>query len=162
MIDVKKYCDSRTSCQQRRWKAKYDRVSIVPIPRVSFPFQMLTLDCIGPIELPSSKEHRYCLYIVDNCTCWIAVYPLKKLDAKSVCDSLLELFMQIDIPIVITSYNSSNFGKSLDAGIWGEVRLFAEVQFPITSRSFRCSRTVECWFEERITSRYTTDPERVA
>ena len=123
-------------------ETKYDRVPIVQIPQVSLPFQMLTLDCIGPIKPPSSKGHRYCFCIVDKCTRWPAVYPLKKLNAKSVCDSLLELFMQVGIPIVITGDNASNFVNCLMQKF--EARLGCSPRFNSTSHQ-EASGVVERW-----------------
>ena len=60
-----------------------DRVLTVPITCVDVPFQVLNMDCIGPIEPPSALGHRYCLYIVDTCTRWPTVYALKSLTARA-------------------------------------------------------------------------------
>ena len=111
--DVADYCMSCTSCQQRRHKVAIDRVPITPMPRAELPFQHITMDCIEPIDPPSSKSHKYCLCIVDSCTRWPAVYPLKRLDAGEVCDAIIYLFKHTGIAIVISSDNSSNFVNKL-------------------------------------------------
>ena len=46
------------------------------------------MDCIGRIHPPASKGHKYRLCIVDSRTQWPAVYPLKRLDARKVCDAI--------------------------------------------------------------------------
>jgi hypothetical protein len=55
------------------------------------------MDVVGPMETKSSAGHRYLLCIIDVCTRLSSVYLLKNLTAKSVCDSLLDLFSIIGI-----------------------------------------------------------------
>ena len=84
--DVQQYIRTCTECQLRSRPTTLDRVPITPITRVDLPFQVLNMDCIGPIDPPSTQGHRYCLCIVDNCTRWPTVYVLKSLTARAVCD----------------------------------------------------------------------------
>ena len=65
---------------------KADHVPIIPIIRAELPFQVMNMDCIGPLNPPSAQGHRYCLCIVASCTRWSTVYALKTLSAKAVCD----------------------------------------------------------------------------
>ena len=104
---------SCTSCQQRRGKVATARMPISPILRAELPFQHITVDCIGPIDQPSPKGHKYCLCIIDSCTRWSAVYPLKRFDAREVCDAIIDLFMHTGIATVISSDNASNFVNKL-------------------------------------------------
>ena len=90
-----------------------DRVPITPITRVDVPFQVLNMDCIGPIDPPSAKGHKYCLCIVDNCTRWPVVYILKTLTARAVCDALLDLFTNVGVPSKVISDNGTNFSGQL-------------------------------------------------
>jgi len=71
------------------------------------------MDCIGPINSPSLQGHRYCLCIVDSCTHWPAVYMLKSLTAKSVCNALLDLFANVGVAQVVVSDCGSNFTSQL-------------------------------------------------
>jgi len=73
---VRQYTSSCKDCQLRSRKLTTDRVPITPITRDDVPFQTLNMDCIGPLDLPSSQGHKYCLCIVDNCTRWPSVYML--------------------------------------------------------------------------------------
>jgi len=50
---------------------------------------------------------------VDNCTRWPAVYLLKTLTAKAVCDALLDLFVNVGVPQVIISDRGTNFTSQL-------------------------------------------------
>jgi len=90
-----------------------DRVPITPITRADVPFQMMNMDCIGPIEPPSAQGHQYCLCVVDSCTRWPAVYMLKSLTAKAVCDVLLDLFANVGVPKVMVSDCGTNFTSQL-------------------------------------------------
>lgn len=110
---VQQYVNSCHNCQLRSRPTKLDRVPITPITRVEVPFQVLNMDCIGPIDPPSAQGHRYCLTIVDNCSRWPAVYALKSLTARAVCDALLDLFANVGIPSKIVSDNGSNFNSQL-------------------------------------------------
>ena len=81
---------SCAECQLRSRPLKSDRVPITPITRADLPFQVVNMDCIGPLDPPSPQGHKYCLCVVDSCTRWPAVYALKNLTSKTVCDSLIE------------------------------------------------------------------------
>src|SRR6218665_2393167 len=72
-----------------------DRVPITSIPREDTAFRHMTMDVVGPIEPTSAAGHKYCLCIVDSCTRWPAVYLLKSLTAKAVCEELKKLFMDV-------------------------------------------------------------------
>ena len=41
------------------------------------------------------------------------MYPLKRLDAREVCDAIIDLFMHTGIATVISSDNASNFVNKL-------------------------------------------------
>ncbi|GFW04357.1 RT_RNaseH domain-containing protein [Trichonephila clavipes] len=45
------------------------------------------MDLIGPIDPPSSKEHKYILCLVDQHTRWGEAVPLTSLSAKVHCDA---------------------------------------------------------------------------
>ena len=76
-------------------------------------FKRMTMDVVGPIEPTSAAGHKYGLCIVDSCTRWPAVYLLKSLTAKAVCEELKNLFMDVGVPSVITSNQGTNFTSSL-------------------------------------------------
>jgi len=111
--DVQQYVRTCTECQLRFRPTRLDRVPTTPITRVDLPFQVLNIDCIGPIDPPSTQGHRYCLCVVDNCTRWPTVYVLKSLTAKAVCDSLLDLFANVGVASKIICDNATNFSGQL-------------------------------------------------
>ena len=109
LMHVQSCCD----CQLRSRPVTTDRVPITPITHADVPFQVMKMDCIGPLDPPSAQGHRYCLCVVDNCTRWPSVYMLKSLTAKAVCDSLIDLFTHVGVPKVMISEQRTNFTSSL-------------------------------------------------
>jgi len=91
--EIDKFCKSCERCQLKARSLVMDRVPITPIPREDTAFRRMTMDVVGPIEPTSAAGHKYCLCIVDSCTRWPAVYLLKSLTAKAVCEELENLFM---------------------------------------------------------------------
>ncbi|XP_064482824.1 uncharacterized protein LOC135395659 [Ornithodoros turicata] len=111
--EVKRYCQSCHGCQIKspaRWS---DKAPITPIARPSVRFQVVNMDCIGPIDPPSSKEHKYALCVVDLCTRWPEVVCLRTLTAKAVCCALLEIFARLGVPEIICCDNGTNFTAKL-------------------------------------------------
>jgi len=111
--DIQDYVRSCMQCQLRSRQVKTDHVPIMPITRAELPFQVMNMDCIGPLDPPSAQGHRYCLCVVDSCTRWPTVYALKTLSAKAVCDSLIDLFSHIGITQVLISDCGTNFTSKL-------------------------------------------------
>ena len=108
---MKQYINTCQECQLRLRPKTLDRVPIAPITRAEVPFQVLNMDCIGPIDPPSAQDHCYCLSVVDSCTRWPTVYALKSLTARAVCDALLDLFSNVGVPSKIISDNGTNFSS---------------------------------------------------
>jgi len=102
---VRQFCN----CQLRSKPVATDRVPMTPVTGCDVPFQVLNMDCIGPIEPPAFQGRRYCLCVVDNCTRWPSVYMLKSMTARAVCDALLELLVNVGVPKVIVSGQSTYF-----------------------------------------------------
>ena len=55
------------------------------------------------------------------------MYPLKRLDAREVCDVIIDLFMHTGIATVISSDNASNFVNKLTQEF--EARLECSLRF---------------------------------
>ena len=47
------------NCQLRSRPMTTDRVLISPVTRCDVPFQVLNMDCIGPLDPPSALGHRF-------------------------------------------------------------------------------------------------------
>jgi transposase InsO family protein/ribosomal protein L21E len=116
---IREYCASCQICQLRAPIKVADRVPITPIPRADeLCFNHLNMDCIGPMiasgECNQSKpKYNYALVLVDKFSRWPMAYPLRSLNAKGVCEALLQVFMTFSIPRVISSDCGTNFTSRL-------------------------------------------------
>jgi len=71
---VMHHVQSCCSCQLRWRPVTTDRVPITPVTRAAVPFQVLNMDCIGPLDPPSAQGYKYCLCIVDSYSLAVSVY----------------------------------------------------------------------------------------
>ncbi|GFU96438.1 retrovirus-related Pol polyprotein from transposon 412 [Trichonephila clavipes] len=55
--DVRSFCQSCKTCQLRRGLTYRDRIPITPIVRPENPFEVWSVDCIGPLEPSSRRGH---------------------------------------------------------------------------------------------------------
>lgn len=116
---VQEYCESCSVCQLRAPVRTKDRVPIIPIPRGDeLPFNHLVINCIGPLisggdEVVNPHKCNYALVVVDLFSRWPMAYPLKKMDAKYVCDILIQIFMTFSTPRIISSDCRTNFKNQL-------------------------------------------------
>lgn len=111
--DVKAYCQSCHTCQVFSRRKTTDRVPITPLTRPEQPFQVVYVDVIGPLEPASARGHRYALSVVDLCTRWADVIPLRSLTAKATCQALLEVFTRFGTPEMICCDQGTNFASKL-------------------------------------------------
>lgn len=113
VTDIKKYCQSCHSCQIFSRNKETDRVPITPVTRPEKPFEVIYIDCIGPLDPPSARGHKYALSIVDLCTRWPEVIPLRSLTAKSACQALIDVFARYGTPEMICCDQGTNFTSKL-------------------------------------------------
>ncbi|XP_067145203.1 uncharacterized protein [Centruroides vittatus] len=111
--DIRRYCQSCHRCQIRAPARILDRTPITPLTRPSTPFQVVNIDMIGPIEPPSSRGHRYALCMIDLCTRWPEVEPMRSLSATATCSTLLQVFTRTGFPELICCDQGTNFTAGL-------------------------------------------------
>ncbi|XP_077553336.1 LOW QUALITY PROTEIN: uncharacterized protein LOC144168174 [Haemaphysalis longicornis] len=107
--DVSHHCQTCHGCQIRADRRLSDRVPIVPLTRPDHPFQVVNVDIIGPLDVPSGRGHKYALCLVDLCTRWPEVVCLRSLTAKATCEALLTIFSRTGIPELICSDQGTTF-----------------------------------------------------
>ncbi|GFU57548.1 retrovirus-related Pol polyprotein from transposon opus [Trichonephila clavipes] len=90
-----------------------DRVPIQPLVRPEIPFEVWSVDCIGPLEPPSRRNHHFIICAVDLCTRWAEAIPVKEISAKTTCNVLLKIFTQTGFPKMICSDQGTNFTSKL-------------------------------------------------
>ncbi|GFS87971.1 retrovirus-related Pol polyprotein from transposon opus [Trichonephila clavipes] len=163
--DVKKFCESRKECQLTRSVRVKDRSPITPVARPELPFQVVNMDPIGPIDLPSSKGHKYILCLVDQHTRWGEAMPVTSLSAKVTCEALLSIFSRTEIFLLlkregfVEKNSAASWITVLDLGKWYFFRSFTKkytacvmpfdiymtkkVRFKIVYTSYGCNLTAQ-------------------
>lgn len=110
--DVDRFCENCSSCQLQAKRKPFDDVPITPVSRPAEPFAVINVDLIGPME-PASHGYKYVLCAVDQCTRWPEAIPLRRVDAKSTCEALLQIFSRTGIPKVVATDQGTNFTSAL-------------------------------------------------
>ncbi|GFV08359.1 hypothetical protein TNCV_327931 [Trichonephila clavipes] len=111
--DVKSFCQSCKTCQLRRGLTYRDRIPITPIVRPENPFEVWSVDCIGPLEPSSRRGHKYIICAVDICTRWAEAVPVRNIKAKTTCEVLMRIFTQTGFPRIICTDQGTNFTAEL-------------------------------------------------
>ena len=105
--DLKIWCRSCPECQKAS-KLVNHRAPLKPLPVIKEPFSRIAFDLVGP--LPRTKQgNKYLL----TCICLGSKYPdavpLKRVDAKSVAEAMLEVFARTGLPTEILTDQGSVF-----------------------------------------------------
>ncbi|GBN45827.1 Pro-Pol polyprotein, partial [Araneus ventricosus] len=107
--DVKEFCQTCKQCQVRRAITYRDRIPMQPIVRPDNPFEVRSVDCIGPLEPPSRRRHKFVICAVNTCTRWAEAILVKNITAKTTCDVLMKIFTTTGFPEVICTDHGTNF-----------------------------------------------------
>ena len=78
------------------------------VETISEPWRRVALDIVGPFDR-TKKGNRYILTLMDHGTCFMEAIPLSRVDAKTTCDTLLEIFSRFGVPEEVLTDNGSNF-----------------------------------------------------
>ena len=70
------------------------------------------MDCLGPL-FPGKADYNYALVLVDSATRWLAAYALRSLNAKNVCEAIIQLWQFTGCGDVVSSNCGSNFTSQL-------------------------------------------------
>ena len=69
----------------------------------------MAVDLIGPIDRPSEPGHRYILTLVDYATKYPKAVPLKRIDAETVAEALVDIYSRLGIAEEVVSDQGSQF-----------------------------------------------------
>ncbi|GFX76899.1 hypothetical protein TNCV_3279341 [Trichonephila clavipes] len=90
-----------------------DRIPIQPIVRPNNPFEVWTVDCIGPLEPRSRRGHSYIVCAIDLCSRWEEAIPTKNITAKTTGEVSMKIFCQTGFPKTICTDQGTNFTAQL-------------------------------------------------
>lgn len=105
--DVAAHCKSCKMCCTYNAHRK-DYQPLQPIPVVHTPWTKLAIDIVGPLNT-TRRGHKYLLTMVDLATRWPEAVPLKKVDAVSTAEALLNIFSTYGVPQLLVHDNGGNF-----------------------------------------------------
>ena len=105
---IREFVDTCLACQKKARAVIKDRVPISIVPRHQVPFSHLYMDVVGPLL------NNFCLCLIDSHTRFPFAFPLRSVNAKAVCECLLQVFSLVGIPSVITSDNATHFSFQLN------------------------------------------------
>ena len=96
---------------------KRDRVLVIPRGE-EFSFSYLAIDCTGPMfpkgdATATQPKFNDALVVDDLSSRWPMAYPLSSMNAQAVCECLLQIFMTLSIPWIISSDSEMNFTSQL-------------------------------------------------
>ncbi|GFY33754.1 hypothetical protein TNCV_4594661 [Trichonephila clavipes] len=111
--DVRSFCQSCKTCQLRRGLTYRDRIPITPLVRPENPFEVWSVNCIGPLEPSSRRGHKYIICAVNICTRWAEEVPVRNIKAKTTCEVLMRIFTQTGFPRIICTDQGTNFTAEL-------------------------------------------------
>ena len=99
---------------------KIPQAPLNPIPVPDEPFDKIIIDCVGP--LPKTKKgNQFILTVMCPVTRYPEAFPLKRINAKVIADTLLKFFTQVGLPKEIQSDRGTNFTSDLFASILKEL-----------------------------------------
>jgi len=97
--DVTQACQVCDECQKRKRVTVYDRIPITPVTCKEKLFNSWVMDCLGPL-FPNEAKYNYCVVLCDRVSRFPVAFCLSSLNAKCVCNALLQLFQMTGIPSV--------------------------------------------------------------
>jgi hypothetical protein len=80
--DVEKYVRECETCARVKAPPKYNQEELVPL-RASRPFQLVTMDIMGPL-IRTQEKNKYLLVMIDHFSKWVELFPLVDQTAEDV------------------------------------------------------------------------------
>ena len=94
-------------CVRRARITCYDRVPIKNVDRGATPFNHWWCDVAGPLFPNQRVEYNYCFVACDGFSRWPIAMPLRSVNAKSICDCLMKIWMTFGISQFVSMDNAS-------------------------------------------------------
>ena len=99
-------------CQTKTQKAPVQKDVHRPSVQASAPFQMWSMDILGPLRA-SSEGNRYLLTLKDVFSKWFEAVPLNRTTSEKVLKALQMLFARFGHPLQIHTDNATYFRSHL-------------------------------------------------
>lgn len=86
-----------------------------PVPSTSYipdsPWEICSLDLAGPYS-KGAKQSTVILIVLDLCTKWVDIFPIKKASISKIVEHLNTVFCRFGFPRVLLSDNGSQFASN--------------------------------------------------
>lgn len=130
--DVWKHCKECQVCQQHKPSISKLAGYMQSMPVVE-PGHMLGVDLMGPFPR-SSKQNEHLLVIVDYCSKWVELFPLRVAKAPQIARILVEeIFTRWGTPVYLVSDRGTQFTSQLICQVckqWSVVQKLATTAHP--------------------------------
>jgi hypothetical protein len=155
---IRNYVASCHSCQTAKFSNEKPYGLMKPVPILK-PWDRVSIDLIGPLP-KTSRGNEYALVIIDTCTNWPEVFPIRKsmATAEGCAEKALSVFCKWGFPSRIISDNGPQFASELWIkvmqllGIW---TVFTTPYHPQPNAVERTNRNIKAFFKK-----YCTDNHR--
>ncbi len=143
--DVWKHCKECQVCQM--YKPSMSKLAgyLQKTPVVE-PGYMLGVDLMGPFP-KSPKQNEYLLFIVDYCSKWVELFPLRVAKAPQITHILVnEIFTRWGTPVYLVSDRGAQFTShllNLVCKQWGVIQKFTSASHLQTNITERINRTLK-------------------
>ena len=144
--DVSKYIRACQTCQQIKPEQKAPAGLMGTRPKISYPWQMISLDFMGPF-VRSSGGYKYLLVVTDYFSKYVLVHPLRVATGPSLCKFVEEqIFLMYGVPEILICDNGSqmkskNFQKLCSR--YGCNISYTPAFYPRSDPTERTNRTVK-------------------
>ena len=110
-VDIKNLCTSCPQCQKAA-RNNPSRAPLVPLPVITVPFSRLAFDVVGP--LPRTRSgFKYVLTCICYASKYLEAIPLKRVDAQSVAEGMVEVNSRTGLPTEILRDQGTVFMSAL-------------------------------------------------
>lgn len=143
--DVWKHCKECQVCQT--YKPSISKLSgyLQNTPVVE-PGYMMGVDLMGPFP-KSPRQNEYLLVIVDYCSKWVELFPLRVAKAPQIAHILVdEIFTRWGTPVYLVSDRGAQFTShllNLVCKQWGVTQKLTTASHPQTNLTERINRTLK-------------------
>ncbi len=143
--DVWKHCKECQVCQKYKPSVAKLAGYMQSTPVVE-PGHMLGIDLMGPFP-KSQKQNEHLLVIVDYCSKWVELFPLRVAKAPQIARILVEeIFTRWGTPMYLVSDRGTQFTSQLITLVckqWNVVQKIATTAHPQTNLTERINRTLK-------------------
>lgn len=143
--DVWRHCKECPTCQ--KYKPSFSKLSghLQSTPVVE-PGHMLGIDLMGPFPR-STKQNEHLLVIVDYCSKWVELFPLRAARAPQIAKILVEeIFTRWGTPAYLVSDRGAQFTSNLINLVckqWGVIQKLTTAYHPQTNLTERVNRNLK-------------------